>query len=108
MRDIDSYTSDRAGAALTLYWHVVTQNIRDTQPIRSIAFFNARARRLRWPARIRSLALPHLPDSLKLRLEMYLYDSPLYLVMRNGERLVELVIQRAHNLPSLPIQEVEA
>lgn len=59
-------------------------------------------------ANMRSLALPHLPDSFKLRLEMCLYDSPLHLMMRNGERLAGLVIRRTHNLPDLPIEEAKA
>jgi len=59
-------------------------------------------------ANMRSLALPHLPDSFKLRLEMCLYDSPLHLMMRNGERLAGLVIRRTHNLPDLPIEKAKA
>ena len=59
-------------------------------------------------ANMRSLALPRLPDGLKLRLEMRLYDSPLHLVLRNGERLAGLVIRRTHDLPGLPIEKAEA
>jgi hypothetical protein len=57
---------------------------------------------------MRSLALPRLPDGLKLRLEMCLYDSPLHMVLRNGERLAGLVVRRTHDLPGLPVEEAEA
>ena len=59
-------------------------------------------------ANMRSLALPRLPDGFKLRLEMRLYDSPLHMVLRYGERLAGLVIRRTHDLPGLPIEEAEA
>ncbi|MDP6817274.1 MAG: nucleotidyltransferase family protein [Alphaproteobacteria bacterium] len=57
---------------------------------------------------MRSLALPRLPDGLKLKLEMSLYDSPLHLLRRNGERLAGLIIRRTHDLPGLPKEEAEA
>jgi len=59
-------------------------------------------------ANMRSLALPRLPDGLKLRLELRLYDSPLHMALRNGERLAGLVIRRTHDLPGLPIEKAEA
>ena len=57
---------------------------------------------------MRSLALPRLPDGFKLKLEMSLYDSPLHLLRRNGERLAGLLVRRTHNLPGLPKEEAEA
>ena len=57
---------------------------------------------------MRSLTLPHLPDGFKLKLEMSLYDSPLHLLRRNGERLAGLLIRRTHELPGLPIEEADA
>ena len=57
---------------------------------------------------MRSLALPRLPDGFKLKLEMSLYDSPLHLLRRNGERLAGLRIRRTHELPGLPTEEADA
>ena len=57
---------------------------------------------------MRSLALPRLPDGFKLKLEMSLYDSPLHLLRRNGERLAGLLIRRTHELPGLPTEEADA
>ena len=57
---------------------------------------------------MRSLALPRLPDGFKLKLEMSLYDSPLHLLRRNGERLAGLLVRRTHDLPGLPKEEAEA
>jgi len=71
---------------------------------------SASGRRLvrRIAGNMRSLALPRLSNGFKLRLEMSLYDSPLHLLMRNGERLAGLVIYRTHDLPGLPIEKAEA
>ncbi len=57
---------------------------------------------------MRSPALPRLPDGFKLKLEMSLYDSPLHLLRRNGERQAGLRIRHPHDLPGLPKQETEA
>ncbi len=57
---------------------------------------------------MRSSALPRLPDGFKLKLEMSLYDSPLHLLRRNGERQAGLRIRHPHDLPGLPKQETEA
>ncbi|MDA1357490.1 MAG: nucleotidyltransferase family protein [Proteobacteria bacterium] len=73
-------------------------------------FLTAAGQRLvsRVAGNMRSLTLLHLPDRFKLKLEMSLYDSPLHLLRRNGERLAGLLIRRKHELPGLPIEEADA
>ena len=57
---------------------------------------------------MRSLTLPHLPDGFKLKLEMGFYDSPLYLLRRNGKQLASLLIRRTHDRLGLLLEEADA